>query len=89
MPNRVEITRHAQQQIADRLLDPAVVTQVALQPEQIVYSQNTLPIAQSRITIEGKTYLLRIAFRDEEDVRRVVTAYPTSKIDKYWQGDQP
>lgn len=82
---KVEISPHAADQIASRKLTRENVIAVAEAPEQTVEREGELPIAQSRITFEGKPALLRVAYRDEGEVRLVVTAYPTTKIDKYWQ----
>ncbi|MFP4558703.1 MAG: hypothetical protein ACLFO6_04330 [Archaeoglobaceae archaeon] len=41
----------------------------------------------SKKTLEGRKYLLRVFFVEEEDRTRVrvITIYLTSKIDKYWR----
>jgi hypothetical protein len=83
----IRISSHARQQIIARKLTIEAVIAVAQSPKQLVEVEGELPIGQSLITFLGKPALLRVAFLDEDQVRLVVTAYPTSKIQKYWQVD--
>jgi hypothetical protein len=85
---RVVLTRHAQLQVAMRKLDPALVEKVASQPEQITPAYEGLRWAQSRYNQQGRGYLLRVLFREQGDVRIVVTIYPTSQVAKYWEGER-
>jgi hypothetical protein len=82
---KVELSDHAKQQIQKRKLSQKLVVSVAHQPEQIVVETGELSVAQSRITFLDKSALLRVVFRDEDDVRLVITAYPTTRVKKYWQ----
>ncbi len=82
---RVELSDHAKQQIQKRKLSQRLVISVALQPEQIVEETDELSVAQSRITFLDKKALLRVFFRDEGDVRIVITVYPTTRVKKYWK----
>ena len=86
---QVRFTAHAEEQIVLRELDPEQVIAVALRPEQTVYSSGRLPIAQSRITHKGQPALLRVVFADEDDIRWVITVYPTSQMGRYWQEESP
>ncbi len=81
----IHLSEHARRQIEARKLSQEQVIAVARSPEQMVDREGELPVAQSRITFLGRPALLRVAFRDEGEVRLVVTAYPTTKIAKYWQ----
>jgi hypothetical protein len=81
----IRLTRHAEGQIVARRLDRDAVIAVALHPEQVIESPAEHPVAQSRILFEGRTVLLRVAFHDNVDVRVIITAYPTTQIEKYWQ----
>ncbi len=88
---RVILSQHAMEQIAERGLNPQQVIDIAAAPEQIVYPDALPPIAQSRITIDAKIYLLRVVFRDDvqdgEAIRLIITAYRTSQVEKYWQDE--
>ncbi|MBZ0289603.1 MAG: DUF4258 domain-containing protein [Anaerolineae bacterium] len=81
----VRLTGHAEMQIKYRELDRQLILQIALNPEQIIEEPDVPPIAQSRVTEDDKMYLIRIAFRDEGDIRLVITVYKTSKVSKYWR----
>jgi hypothetical protein len=80
----VRLTAHADEQIVARELDRELVIETARAPEQIVRSESKPPVAQSRISFKGQPALLRVAFRDEGNMRVIITAYPTSQIDRYW-----
>jgi hypothetical protein len=81
----IRFTAHANQQLAFREIDRELAVQVARQPEQIIREPDIPPVAQSRFVEAGKTVLVRVAYRDEGDVRLIITVYKTSKIAKYWQ----
>jgi len=45
-------------------------------------------IRQSRLQFEdGKMYLLRVVVAEEEQPPVIITAYRTSKIEKYWSAE--
>jgi len=45
-------------------------------------------VAQKKYMIEQKEYLLRVIYEEKEEINRVITAYLTSHIDRYWKGDK-
>jgi hypothetical protein len=45
-------------------------------------------IHQSRLPFEdGKMYLLRVVVAEDEQPPAIITAYRTSKIEKYWSAE--
>jgi hypothetical protein len=64
------ITLHAQEEMGKR---------------QIIRSQDTRVIYQSKIKSSEINYLLRIIVENETSPKRVITVYRTSKIEKYWK----
>ena len=42
-------------------------------------------VAQGKIMIEGKKYLLRVVYEESEEKHTVVTAYLTSQIGRHWK----
>ena len=62
-----------------------VVEQVLNSPEQSVPEHGGLVARQSRVELEGKQYLVRMIVAERPDETVVVTAYRTSRIDKYWR----
>ena len=60
------------------------VEHVVAYPEQMVPGDREIQVAQSR---RGNG-LLRVPLIEEEAGRRVITVYWTSKVARYWKGEQ-
>jgi hypothetical protein len=76
-------SQHAQEQIELRGLDKSIVDDVLNSPSAIVNQDNLITIFL-KIFLEGdKLYLYRIFVNCIKDPPLVVTAYKTSKTDKY------
>jgi hypothetical protein len=54
-------------------------------PQQIIAEKAGRKAYQSKVDFGGKTFLLRIIVNDDVDPAIVVTAYRTSKVEKYWR----
>ncbi len=69
-------------------LDEEVVLEVAKSPEQIVQLGPGRQVRQSRrrLASGGKEYLVRVIVDTGTDRDSIVTAYRSSKIEKYWRG---
>ena len=83
-----DLTRHAREEIARRQIPEGLLNQVLHDPQQVVEEHSGLKAYQSKLDFGGdRIYLLR-AIVDDRDAAgrppRVITAYRTSKIDKYW-----
>lgn len=81
------LSRHARDEMERRGITSAAVEAVLLDPEQVVPGYGGLRVYQSRLEMEGKTYLVRAVVNDEVDPNVVVTVYRTSKITKYWRDE--
>lgn len=57
------------------------VEDLLTEPEQVISGDMNIQVAQAR-TRNG---LLRVAFVEQEENRKVLTVYWTSKISKYWK----
>jgi hypothetical protein len=79
------ITSHAAFEMRRRCIEEGVVPQVLAAPEQRHAVRPGRDVLQSRITLSGKTYLLRVLVDVDRDPAEVVTAYRTSRIAKYWR----
>jgi hypothetical protein len=75
-PARTELHRRG---IPETLLAAALA-----EPEQNVPGHRLVWCDQSRVTLAGKPYLLRVMVDETQQPLMVVTVYRTSKIDKYW-----
>jgi len=53
-------------------------------PDQVVRERGAVKAYQSKCEIGGKMFLLRVMVDDSVDPAVVVTAYRTTKIEKYW-----
>lgn len=78
------ITPHAANEMRRRGIEEELVRRVLLAPEQREAVRAGRDVLQSRVEIQGHVYLLRIFVDVDRSPREVVTAYRTSKIDKYW-----
>jgi hypothetical protein len=84
----IRITPYAERRISARKISPDMVKNVVRNPDQIVPDEDNenREIYQSLFTdIKGRTKLLRVVIEESSDEISVVTAYPTSKIKKYWR----
>ena len=81
----VEFSKHALEQMMCRNISIVVANNILRNPQQIV-NQGDKTIYQSVVTENRKQYLIRIFVNTKKDPNIVVTAYKTSKIDKYYEG---
>ena len=84
------LSRHAEWEMARRRLPLAMVQAVMDAPEQRFRDEprSGAWIYQSRLWFEdGKMYLLRVVVAEEHVPPLIVTAYRTSKIEKYWSAE--
>lgn len=81
------LSRHAEWEMTRRGIPLTLVHAVMDQPEQRLVDDSGTGrwIHQSRLLFEdGKMYLLRVVVDEDERPPVIVTAYRTSKIEKYW-----
>ena len=81
------ITAHAALEMRRRGLDEDTVRSVLMAPEQRVEARPGRVIVQSRIQLGDppKAFLLRVFVDVDRQPAEVVTAYRTSKVEKYWR----
>ena len=86
MTSKLTISEHARGQAARRGVREATMLEVANSPEQRQMIRLGREVRQSRITDEasGKLYVVRVVVDTAPEGDTVVTAYRTSKIEKYW-----
>jgi hypothetical protein len=76
--------------MARRGIPLALVQAVMKHPEQRLIDESRAGrwIHQSRIRFEdGRIYLLRVVVAEDEQPPAIITAYRTSKIEKYWSAE--
>jgi hypothetical protein len=70
-----------------RHIDEHIVRRILAAPEQRRSVRRGRDVLQSRIDLEGKTYLVRVFVDVDRDPAQVVTVYLTSRVDKYWEAE--
>lgn len=80
-------TDHARLEILRRGLSKEMVRAILLAPEQRVEVRPGRDVLQSKISSgqPGKAFLIRVFVDVDRRPAEVVTAYRTSKIEKYWR----
>ena len=81
------LSTHAEWEMTRRGIRRELVEAVMDQPEQRLVDESRAGrwIYQSRLAFEdGKIYLVRVVVDEDEEPPAIVTAYRTSKIEKYW-----
>jgi hypothetical protein len=81
---RYTLSKHAQQEIEPRRIPLALLEAVLENPDQVVGGRGVAKAYQSKREIGGKMFLLRVIVDNSADPAVVVTAYRTTKIEKYW-----
>jgi hypothetical protein len=77
------LSEHARSKIIKRKLDVEMIEQVLQEPGQII-EEDDLTVYQSIFKIDQKNYLCRVFVNTDKQPNLIITAYITSKIDKYW-----
>jgi hypothetical protein len=84
------LSRHAEWEMNRRGIPLALVQAVMRHPEQRVVDESRTDrwVHQSRFRFEnGKMSLVRVVVDEEEEPPVIITAYRTSKIEKYWSAE--
>jgi hypothetical protein len=81
-------TVHCRQEMERRGLTQEQVCSVLAAPEQRETVRPGRDVLQSKIRFADGVYLLRVFVDVDSLPARVVTAYRTGKIAKYWRADQ-
>lgn len=83
----VVISKHALFELARRQISEALVRNTAQNPQQVTELAEARTICQSKYydPVEEKEMLLRVIYEKRYDTIYIITAYKTSKIDKYWE----
>lgn len=78
-----KFSKHAKERINDRGLDYNTVLKVLNSPDHILQESDCKKIYQKIVSKNELTYLYRIFVNIYKQPPLVITAYKTSKIDKY------
>lgn len=78
-------TDHARFEMKRRGLEEDLVAKVLRNPDQRLWVRPGRVVLQSRVAVEGKTCLVRVFVDIDWQPAEVVTAYRTSRVEKYWR----
>ena len=83
---KIRLTDHARFEASRRSIPEEDIASVVQSPGQRTPSAKGRGILHNKYydRDEGKEMLLRVIGREKDDVFEVITAYRTSKIEKYW-----
>ena len=82
---RYRLPSHAQEEVGRRQIPLALVESVLEEPDQVVAERGAVKAYQSKRDIGGKMFFVRVMVDDSLDPAVVVTAYRTTRIDRYWK----
>lgn len=78
-------SKHVLEELDERKIARELVERVLQSPQQKVPEAENVTCYQSRIDMNGTEYLLRVMVNETIKPPKVVTAYRTSKLSKYWR----
>lgn len=81
----IEFSKHALEQMVIREIPVDIAKAIINKPQQVI-KESGKKVYQSIITFEEGEYLVRLVVNIEKVPNLVITAYKTSKIDKYYEG---
>jgi len=84
----VEIIPIAEKKLKKRGIKRELVENTLLDSTQIVDGYGGRKVAHKKILIDDKEYLLRVVYEETDIMYTVVTTYITSKIERYWRGEE-
>lgn len=84
---QLKLSEHARLQAKQRAIPEDVVFLVARAPEQVIATRAGREVRQSRMVFPEREepYLVRVVVDMLDDHESIVTAYRTSRIEKYWR----
>lgn len=85
---KIAYTKHAMVTLEERGIERGMVRELLKHPQQIVKATAGKEIAQGIFKRAGEDFLFRVIYTREGSDLKVITAYWTSKIVKYWEGER-
>lgn len=80
---QVKFESHAESQIKERLLDKKQIEETLLNPDNVVDATKSRKVAQKLFKIGRFKFLLRVIYIIENSDFIVISAYRTTRIEKY------
>lgn len=91
MRKKIQLTEHAKFEIRRRRINEKLIKEIVLNPSQFSELKRGRQICQAKYFDEfvQKEMLLRVITEETPSGIKVITAYKTSKVDKYWKKRGP
>jgi len=80
---KIKFESHAENQIKERLLDKKQIEEALLNPDDLLDAKKSRKIAQKLFKIGRFKFLLRVIYVIENPDFVVISAYRTTRIEKY------
>jgi hypothetical protein len=87
MKTQIEIIPIAKKKADQRGLTEDQLLDVLKAPDQIVKGYGGRKVAQKKYKMGEGEFLLRVVYEEGQNTLKVITAYLTSKVRRYWRGD--
>ena len=83
---KFKLSTHSEEELIRRQIPRELLEDVLQSPQQIVPEYFGRRAYQSKLDFgEGKVFILRVIVDESTEPFTVITAYRTSKVDKYWR----
>jgi hypothetical protein len=82
---KVELIPIAKKKARRRGIRAKWINDALRNPAQLVDGYGGRRVAQNKILVDNKEYLLRVVYEETEEAYVVITAYLTSQISRYWK----
>jgi len=82
---KIQYTKHAEATLEEREIARETVEELIKNPRQVIKGKGNKEIVQGILKRANGEFLLRVVYVEAEGMTKVITAYWTSKIDKYWE----
>ena len=84
----IEIIPIAVKKLQKRKIRQEWVIDVVKNPEQVLEGYGCREVAQKKIIINEKQYLIRVVYERNDSKITVMTAYVTSQVERYWKKEE-
>jgi hypothetical protein len=85
---KIQYTKHAEATLTERKIAKETVEELINTPQQVIKGKGNKEIVQGIFKHADEEFLLRVVYVEVKGLTKVITAYWTSKIDKYWEGSR-
>ena len=82
---KIEIIPISERKLTKRGITRELIENTLLNPTQIVGGYGGRKVAHKKISMNNREYLLRVVYEETEEMYTVITAYVTSKTERYWK----